>query len=44
MTYKLLVRFKGLWQQVGFSHLTREEAHNEAKTMWGGYAFIVVPE
>jgi uncharacterized lipoprotein len=44
MTYRLLVKIRGLWQEVGFDHTTREEASDEARTNWWGYAFIVLPQ
>jgi hypothetical protein len=44
MSYKLLVRREGVWQEVGFRHLTLEGAREEAATIWQGYAFLVLPE
>jgi hypothetical protein len=43
MTYKLLVRIKGVWHEVGFRHMTAADACSEARSSWVGYPSIVIP-
>lgn len=43
MTYRILIRRWGAWEQVGFDHPTIYSAYSEAETMLLGTAFIVVP-
>jgi hypothetical protein len=44
MTYRLLVKMHGTWEEVGFNHMTPEAAREEAATNWHGFAFIVLPQ
>jgi hypothetical protein len=44
MAYRLLIKLRGSWQEVGFNHSTAEDARREAHNAWAGYAFIILPE
>jgi hypothetical protein len=43
MAYKVVVRVAGKWQEVGLQHLNVESAREEARALWGGFSYLIVP-
>ena len=42
MTYRLLVKINGTWQEIGFRHLSVEEARFSARE-WIGHKRLILP-
>jgi hypothetical protein len=43
MTYKVLVKRAGRWQEVGFRHHSAEEAQEAARSSLQGERFLILP-
>jgi hypothetical protein len=43
MLYSLLTKRHLRWEVVGFDHTSVVEARNEARTLWTGFPFLILP-
>lgn len=43
MTYRLLIKQGTRWHEVGLNHHDVESARSEARTLWSGHTYLVLP-